>query len=70
MFILGHSEIKSIVYCQECKVYLCNKCDNFHVGLFQNHHSYTTDKDLKEIFTGFYKIQNHTKLNYFCKTHN
>ena len=63
-----HKETDAIKYCLECKVYLCNKCDQFHGNLFQNHHAYPYDKDLESIFTGFCKVENHqNELNYFCK---
>ena len=32
-----HKDINAIFYCQECKIYLCNKCDNYHKNLFKNH---------------------------------
>ena len=66
-----HEESKAIFYCPECKIYMCNKCDNHHSELFQSHHQYKLDKDSKLIFTGFCKEQNHLeKLEYFCKNHN
>jgi len=66
-----HKEIDAIKYCQECNVYLCNKCDKFHSGLFIEHHPYTLDKDSKDIFTGLCKIKEHnSKFDFFCKTHN
>ena len=68
---IDHKDVEAVKYCQKCNVYLCNKCDKFHGNLFQNHHAYPLDKDLKEIFTGFCKEENHQKeLNYFCKDHN
>ena len=68
---IEHNEINAIKYCEECKIYLCIKCDKFHSGLFLNHHSFPLDKDPKEIFTGLCKIENHPKqLEYFCKDHN
>ena len=67
-----HSEIDAVNYCQECKKYLCNKCQNFHSELFEDHHLYNLDKNLKFIFTGFCQEQGHNKyeLEIFCKTHN
>ena len=66
-----HEENKAIFYCPECKIYMCNKCDNHHSELFQSHHQYKLDKDSKLIFTGFCKEVNHLeKLEYFCKSHN
>ena len=67
-----HSEIGAINYCKECKIYLCNKCQNHHSELFENHHLYNLDKNLKDIFTGFCQEQSHNKyeLEIYCKTHN
>jgi len=66
-----HDEIEAIIYCYECKIYMCNKCEKIHSELFQNHTKINVDKDIKDIFTGFCKEENHLeKLNYFCKTHN
>jgi len=66
-----HKEVDAVVYCQECKVYLCNKCENFHSKLFINHHQYKIDIDIQEIFTGYCKEENHTnKLEFFCRNHN
>ena len=66
-----HEEINAIVFCQECKVYMCNKCENFHSKLLQNHHILNLEKDMKETFTGICTENNHPiQLNYFCKSHN
>ena len=66
-----HEEINAICYCQECKIYMCNKCENFHSELFQNHHQFKQEKDMNEIFTGFCKEKDHfDKLEFFCKNHN
>ena len=68
---IEHGEIDAISFCQECKVYLCNKCDNFHSKLLKNHHTYDLDKNLNEIFIDLCKEENHPfRLDYFCKTHN
>ena len=65
-----HGEVDAIIYCLECKLYLCNKCETFHSKLSSNHHTFNLDKEGEEIFTGYCKNENHTKLDYFCKTHN
>ncbi len=68
---IKHEEAKAIYYCTECKIYMCNKCENLHSELFPTHHKYTLDQDIKSIFTGFCKEENHLdKLEFFCKTHN
>ena len=66
-----HENIEAIIYCQQCQIYMCKKCDNIHSKLCQHHHPYNLDKDSEDIFTGICKVQNHSvKLNYFCKNHN
>ena len=68
---LKHKEIKATNYCPECKIYMCNKCENYHSELFQNHHQVKLDADIKLLFTGFCKEENHLeKLEFFCKNHN
>ena len=44
-------------YCPICKVYMCNKCDNFHSNLCSNHNQYNLDQDIKTIFTGYCKTR-------------
>ena len=35
-----HKEINAVSYCEECKVYMCNECSNFHSKLCYYHHWY------------------------------
>ena len=66
-----HLEENAIYYCQDCNIYMCNKCSNHHLELFEAHNFYKLDKIINEIFTGFCKEKNHLEnLKYFCKTHN
>ena len=66
-----HKEIKAIFYCVECKVYLCNKCENFHSKLCEKHLTFNIENNTGDIFTGNCKEENHQiKLEYFCKNHN
>ena len=68
---MSHDEINAVIYCQECRAYMCNKCENYHSKLFNNHHQYNLDKDINELFTGYCKEKNHcNKLEYFCINHN
>ena len=68
---IEHKETNANSFCQECKLYLCNKCEKQHSGWFNNHHQFSLDKDIKDIFTGYCKEKNHlAELKYFCKTHN
>ncbi len=68
---IEHNKIKAIFNCQECKIYMCNKCDNYHSILFKNHHVNKIENDINELFSEFCKKDNHYgKLEFFCKTHN
>ena len=68
---LEHKEIDAILFCEECKLYLCNKCESYHSKLHLNHHTYKSEKDLNEIFSGFCKEnKHHEELKFFCKNHN
>ena len=66
-----HEQIDAKVFCQECCIYMCNKCQNHHSELFDFHHIYNLDKGINNLFTGFCKEKQHNKeLNYYCKNHN
>ena len=66
-----HGEIDANIFCQECKVYMCNKCEQFHSNLCQNHKYFILDKNISNIFTGFCKEEKHNmELEFYCKTHN
>ena len=68
---LEHKGINAVSYCCICKVFMCNKCQNFHSNLLNNHKVFNIDYFLKEAFTGFCKEENHSnELEYFCKNHN
>ena len=63
-----HSEVDAISFCQDCKTYFCNKCNNYHSEIFENHKTINL-KDEKEIFIN--ACQNHfDKLDIYCKDHN
>jgi len=65
-----HKEIDAIMYCPECRIYMCNKCENYHSPFFKNHHPYKLNNE-EDIFTGYCKEINHIdKLKYYCKQHN
>ena len=68
---IDHNNIDAILFCQICKVYLCNKCQDFHSKLFQNHITQKLSKENKDIFTGLCPEKDHTNiLEYYCKNHN
>ena len=66
-----HSEIDAISFCQNCRIYLCNKCQNLHLELFDYHETVNIKKNMELIFTGYCDEINHfNKLEYFCNDHN
>ena len=67
-----HEKIDAIYFCSEWKLYMCNKCENFHSKLFQNHNCQKLDKDSNEIFSEICQLKGHNNcpLEFFCKTHN
>jgi len=66
-----HKEIDAVFYCQECRIYICHKCENYHSDLFEDHHCYNLNTNLYEVFTGICKEEDHLdKFKYFCKNHN
>ena len=65
-----HDQI-ALRYCYHCKLYMCNKCINFHSELYGNHETKNLIKNTIDIFSGICKEENHkNELEYFCKTHN
>ena len=66
-----HHDNDAIKYCQECKIYMCNKCLNNHQALFEEHNQYNIDNNPAELFIDICEENNHTnKLEFFCKDHN
>ena len=64
-----HKEIDAIIYCPECRIYMCNKCQKTHSSFIKTHHPYTFNND--DLFTGYCKEKNHqNKLEFFCINHN
>ena len=69
----SHKETNAIIFCCECKIYMCNKCEKGHSDLFENKHDDKIIKDIntEDMFTGICDEETHTKdLIYFCKDHN
>jgi len=67
----AHKESEAISFCEQCKIFMCNRCLNLHKGLFENHQQYNIDKNNNDIFIDICKEKEHErKLEFFCKTHN
>ena len=66
-----HNENEAIKYCQICKIYMCNQCDDIHSKLCTNHFSFFLKDDYNETFSGIcFENEHFNQLEYFCKTHN
>ena len=66
-----HNNIDANFYCQDCKIYICNRCEIHHNALFKNHNKYKLDKEINDIFNNTCKEKNHpNKLEYYCRNHN
>ncbi len=69
--IKTHKDLDAIVYCEQCKIFMCNKCLIHHKELFENHQLINLDKNNNEIFIDLCKkIGHEKKFEFFCKTHN
>ena len=55
---IDHIKIDAIIFCNICKVYLCNKCETFHSKIFQNH----SVQDLKKEKNNFFPIYVQRKI--------
>ena len=70
-FCSAHIESNAISFCEQCKIFMCNKCLNYHKELFKNHQQYNIDKNNNDIFIDICKEKGHEKkLEFYCKTHN
>ena len=65
-----HSNVDTVIFCQDCMIFMCNKCEKVHSEIFKKHNKFKFDRDIKDLFTGFCREKYHTKLKYFCKSHN
>ena len=65
-----HINIDAVSYCQDCNIYICNKCSNHHQVLFKKHITYNIDNN-KEIFIDKCQENEHNiKFEFYCKNHN
>ena len=71
-FLPEHSKIEAILFCLECKLFMCNKCEKQYSERCKNHTKYKYDNNnQKDTFIGYCLEKNHLKeLNYYCKQHN
>ena len=69
-FTEEHKDIDAVSFCPQCRIYMCNKCENYHTPFFKSHRTFKINKRT-ELFTGFCEEKNHiNKLEFYCKNHN
>ena len=67
----AHKDIEAISYCEHCKIFMCNKCLNYHKESYENHQLNNVNKNNNEIFIDICKNPGHEKrYEFFCKKHN
>ena len=55
MTLPEHSKNKAILFCHECKQFICNKCENQCLERCKNHTKYKFDNNnQKDTFIGYY----------------
>ena len=65
-----HADKAAIIYCKNCSIYMCKKCESHHSELFKYHNIISLDKMDSELFDNNCKEKNHSfPLKYFCKNH-
>ena len=71
---INHKEIEALSFSNDCKLYMCNKCENYHFELFKERHNLIKlqkDKDMDDVLSEFCNEKNHKlEFQYFCKKHN
>ena len=67
-----HQNDKATSYCQDCRIYMCEKCQKMHLEYYtHNQININENENQKDIFTGICKEENHINyLDFYCKTHN
>ena len=67
-----HKNDKATSYCQDCRIYMCEKCQKMHLEYYtHNQININENENQKDIFTGICKEENHINyLDFYCKTHN
>ena len=65
-----HADVNAVSFCPDCKKYFCNKCQNFHSEILEDHKLINLNEK-NEIFIDKCKEENHiNKLEFYCKDHN
>ena len=50
---INHKEIEALSFCNDCNLYMCNKCEKLHSELFQNKNHNQIKLEKEKIFQNF-----------------
>lgn len=65
-----HLDKAAIVYCKNCSLYMCPKCESHHSELFNDHNLISLDNIGDELFNNNCKEKNHSyPITHFCKAY-
>ena len=68
-----HLDVNAVCFCQECRLYMCQKCHQFHSESY-DHHLINLDNLIKDdynFFNGICQEKDHIgKLEFYCRDHN
>lgn len=65
-----HSDVPAVVFCKECKMFMCaEECQGVHDGFFGERHQVTSVDSLTDFDLNGGKCTTHTDyvLDYMCK---
>ena len=65
-----HSKINAKTFCQDCKILMCDECEDFHKEICETHRLHKLDKNIINIKDLLDQAMNLNEINFFCKTHN
>lgn len=62
-----HSNKPAKVFCQDCKILMCEECNEAHLDICKIHHYQQIDKSTTDKYKNAKLI---SEINFFCKSHN
>ena len=65
-----HKNIDAVSYCQDCKIYICTKCLNYHKGFFDNHLILDLVNKTENFIDICEEKAHQKRLEFYCNDHN
>ena len=59
---IDHAKIDAVIFCQICKVYFCDKCENLHSKTFKEHLTTNLLNEKNDISTELCQEKSHIKI--------